>query len=101
MSIISGFVFSTMSTAPSIESRFDPNIWIPTGLSFVYMSSFFVLFAAFLISPSLDINSVYTTSAPCSLQSALKGGSLTSSIGARRRGNLGSSMFPILIMWQN
>ena len=34
MSIMSGFVFSTMSTAFSIESRFAPNICIPTGLSF-------------------------------------------------------------------
>jgi hypothetical protein len=38
---------------------------------------------------------VYITSAPFSLQSALKGGSLTSSIGANNKGNSPSSTFPI------
>ena len=64
------------------------------------MSNFTTLFWAFLINPSLEINSVYTTSAPISLQSALKGGSLTSSIGASKRGNSGISMSPIFIKIQ-
>ena len=55
-----------------------------------------MLFAASRISPSLDINSVYITSAPCSLQSARNGGSLTSSIGANSKGKEPNSMFPIL-----
>ena len=58
MSIISGFDFSTISTACSMESRFAPNICIPTGRSFSYMSSLITLFAASLIRPSEEINSV-------------------------------------------
>ncbi len=34
MSIISGFVFSTISTERNIESILAPKIWIPTGRSF-------------------------------------------------------------------
>ena len=34
ISIMSGFVFSTISTACNIESKFEPKICIPTGLSF-------------------------------------------------------------------
>jgi len=41
------------------------------------------------------MNSVYTTSAPFSLHSALKGGSLTSSMGASNNGNSPKSMSPI------
>ena len=58
MSMISGLDFSTISTACSIESKFAPKICIPTGLSFSYISSFITLFAASLISPSQEINSV-------------------------------------------
>jgi hypothetical protein len=45
--------------------------------------------------PSEEINSVYIKSAPFALQTARKGGSDTSSIGARRRGKEPSSMLPI------
>jgi len=44
---------------------------------------------AFLISPSLLMNSVYIKSALLALQTALKGGSLTSSIGAIKGGLCG------------
>ena len=53
------------------------------------------LFAASLINPSEEINSVYTTSAPFSLHKALNGGSETSSIGANKSGKSGNSMLPI------
>src|SRR5690606_23052652 len=59
------------------------------------MSSFRTLLAASRISPSEEMNSVYTTSAPCSLHRARKGGSLTSSMGARSKGKSGSSMSAI------
>ena len=59
-----------------------------------------MLFAASLIKPSLEMNSVYTTSAPCSLHKALKGGSLTSSIGAKSKGKSGSCMSPILTTFE-
>src|SRR6478735_261464 len=62
------------------------------------MSSFCRLLIAFRIKPSLEINSVYIRSAPLSLQTARKGGSLTSSIGASRRGKSGRETEPILIM---
>ena len=39
-----------------------------------------------------EMNSVYIKSAPCVLHKARNGGSLTSSIGARRRGKSPSSM---------
>src|SRR5690606_15343064 len=96
ISTMSGLDSVTISTACNIESSSAPKICIPTGLSFSYISSFMTLLAASRINPSEDINSVYTTSAPCSLQSARKGGSLTSSMGARSKGNSGSSIFPIL-----
>ena len=92
---MSGLVSSTISIALSIESKLAPKICIPTGRSFSYISSFWTLFAASLINPSLEINSVYTTSAPCSLQRTLNGGSLTSSIGARSKGKDPSLMLPI------
>ena len=41
------------------------------------------------------MNSVYITSAPFSLQSARKGGSDTSSIGAKSNGKSPTSIFPI------
>ena len=50
---------------------------------------------ASLISPSDEMNSVYIKSAPLSLQTALKGGSLTSSIGASKSGKSPNSIFPI------
>jgi uncharacterized protein len=56
------------------------------------------LLAASLMSPSLEMNSVYMRSAPCCLHSMRNGGSLTSSIGARRSGKSGSSIAPILII---
>ena len=56
------------------------------------MSSFLSDFAASLIKPSEDINSVYIKSAPPVLQTALKGGSLTSSIGANNKGKFPNSM---------
>ena len=57
--------------------------------------SFWTLLTASLINPSEDINSVYITSAPCFLQSARNGGSLTSSIGANNNGNSVNFMSPI------
>src|SRR5690606_14133673 len=42
------------------------------------------------------MNSVYIKSAPFCLQTALKGGSLTSSIGASNNGKSPNSKFPIL-----
>src|SRR5690606_41010766 len=59
------------------------------------MSSLRTLLAASRIKPSEEMNSVYTTSAPCSLHRARKGGSLTSSMGARSKGKSGSSMSAI------
>src|SRR5574337_699914 len=64
------------------------------------MSSFFLLLIASRIRPSDEINSVYIRSAPCCLHTKRNGGSLTSSIGARRSGNSGSVMFPICgMLW--
>src|SRR6187431_2085612 len=60
------------------------------------MSSFFLLFMASLIRPSLLINSVYMRSAPLFLHTARNGGSLTSSIGASNKGNWGSVILSIL-----
>ena len=45
--------------------------------------------------PSLLINSLYIRSAPLSLHTARKGGSLTSSIGASKSGNSGNFICPI------
>src|SRR5687768_2240135 len=53
---------------------------------------------AFRIKPSDEMNSVYIRSAPLSLQTARNGGSLTSSMGARSRGNSGSDIFPMFGM---
>ena len=47
------------------------------------------------IYPSEEINSVYIKSAPLSLQTARKGGSLTSSMGASSKGNSGNCILPI------
>jgi len=65
-----------------------------------------MLLAASRIKPSEEINSVYTTSAPWSLHKARKGGSLTSSMGAKSSGNSPTSMLPIFansikLSWQN
>jgi hypothetical protein len=49
------------------------------------------------MSPSDEINSEYIKSAPCCLHNLRKGGSLTSSIGARSNGKSGSSILPIFI----
>ena len=54
------------------------------------MSSLILLFAASLISPSLEINSVYTTSAPFSLQRALNGGRLRPPWGLKVKGSFRS-----------
>jgi membrane protease YdiL (CAAX protease family) len=59
------------------------------------MSSFCLLLMASRINPSLLINSVYIKSAPLVLQTARKGGSLTSSIGANSRGKSGNDMLSI------
>src|SRR5687767_6728405 len=63
------------------------------------MSSFCRLFTASRISPSEEMNSVYIMSAPPSLQTARKGGSLTSSIGARSNGNSPNSILPIFAIF--
>src|SRR5450432_3331082 len=60
------------------------------------MSSFWRLLIASRISPSEEINSVYIKSAPASLHTALKGGSLTSSMGASSNGKSGSCILPIV-----
>src|ERR1700755_3498879 len=62
------------------------------------MSSFWRLLMASRINPSLLINSVYIRSAPLSLHTARKGGSLTSSIGASNKGKSGNSICSILTM---
>src|SRR5688572_11159135 len=49
------------------------------------------------IRPSLLINSVYIRSAPFFLHTALNGGSLTSSIGAKSSGKSGNSIVSIFI----
>src|ERR1700755_866937 len=59
------------------------------------MSSFWRLLMASRINPSLLINSVYIRSAPLSLHTARKGGSLTSSIGASNKGKSGNSIWSI------
>jgi hypothetical protein len=60
------------------------------------MSSFCLLLIAFLINPSEEMNSVYMRSAPLSLHTERKGGSLTSSIGASKSGKGGSCILPIV-----
>src|ERR1035438_7323714 len=65
------------------------------GRSYSKISSLSTLFVALRISPSEEINSVYIRSAPYFLHTNLKGGSLTSSIGASNNGNSPSSIFPI------
>ena len=67
------------------------------GRSYSKISSFCTLLAASRISPSEEMNSVYIKSAPFFLQTARKGGSLTSSIGASNKGNSPNSMLPILV----
>ena len=49
-------------------------------------------------NPSEEINSVYMMSAPFSLQIALNGGSLTSSIGANIKGKLPKLIFSIFTL---
>ena len=56
------------------------------------------LLIASRISPSDEINSEYIKSAPCNLHNLLNGGSLTSSIGASKRGKSGKIMLPIFGM---
>jgi hypothetical protein len=51
------------------------------------------------INPSEEINSEYIKSAPWALHNLRKGGSLTSSIGARSKGNSGNIMLPILTIF--
>src|SRR5213082_2929735 len=70
---------------------------MPIGLSVSNISSFCLLLIASLINPSLLINSVYIRSAPFSLHTDLKGGSLTSSIGANSNGNSDNDIVPIFI----
>src|SRR5699024_12107992 len=66
------------------------------GLSYSKISNFWVDFAAFRISPSEETNSVYIISTPCCLHTKRNGGSLTSSIGAKSKGNSPKSLeFPI------
>src|SRR5256885_1751734 len=60
------------------------------------LSHFQNVFSAERISPSEEINSVYMRSAPPALQTMRKGGSLTSSIGAKSKGKSPSSMLRIL-----
>src|SRR5699024_6663358 len=57
------------------------------GLSYSKISNFWVDCAAFRISPSEETNSVYIISTPCCLHTKRNGGSLTSSIGAKSKGN--------------
>ena len=68
-----------------------------TGRSFSLMFSFTTVFPIERMSASLDTNSVYTISAPNSLQSRRKAGSVTSSMGARNTGLSPNSMFLIFI----
>src|ERR1700722_2303634 len=70
---------------------------MPKGRSYSKKSSFCRLFMASRINPSLEMNSLYIRSAPCCLQTYLKGGSLTSSMGARRSGKEGSCILPTFI----
>ena len=70
-------------------SSSPPNICMPMGSRQSKMSSFFRLLMASRINPSLLMNSVYIRSAPWSLQTARKGGSLTSSMGASKSGKSG------------
>ena len=79
----------------------DPN-WIHCVASIrtkFFSNSFFRLFIASRISPSEEINSEYIKSAPWSLHNLRKGGSLTSSIGAKSKGKSGNSMLPILTIF--
>src|SRR5579862_397375 len=69
------------------------------GRSSSLISSFIILFRAWRISPSEEMNSVYIRSAPFNLQTDLNGGSLTSSMGARSKGNSPNSMLPILTIY--
>ena len=92
----SGFTASQILALISIASSSPPKIWIPKGRSSSEKSSFFKLFMASLINPSLLMNSLYIKSAPLSLQTARKGGSLTSSIGANSKGNSGNCIEPIV-----
>ena len=95
MSMMSGCASSVMAAAWRIESISLPKIWMPMGRSYSKMSSFARLFAASRINPSELMNSVYMTSAPYFLHSARNGGSLTSSIGASKKGNSAMSMSPM------
>src|SRR4051812_26269004 len=95
MSIKSGFTRVAIMADSRMGSISLPNIWIPIGLSYSKISSFFILLAAERISPSEEMNSVYIMSAPLALHTARNGGSLTSSMGASRSGNSPSSIFLI------
>ncbi len=96
MSIKSGPARSAIAAASRMGPISAPKICIPTGRSYSKISSFIMLFAASRIKPSELINSVYIRSAPYFLHTALKGGSLTSSIGASNRGNSPNSISAIL-----
>src|SRR5438034_604580 len=101
----------------TISKNGNMNTWIifqfanqrPVGLAFIHLcagtsvdsESFYLLLIASLIRPSEEMNSVYIRSAPLSLHTARKGGSLTSSIGASNKGKSGNCMVPILIIHPN
>src|SRR5690606_4420222 len=96
MSIRSGPAWLAISVASRMVSISLPKIWMPMGRSYSKISSFWRLFAASRISPSEEMNSVYIISTPFCLHTKRNGGSLTSSMGARRRGKSPRSIFPIL-----
>src|ERR1700754_4820467 len=73
---------------------------MPTGRSVSKISSFRRLFIPPFTRLSQEMNSVYVRSAPLALQTTRKGGSLTSSMGASRRGKSRSEISPIFTMYK-
>ena len=86
MSIKSGRASSTIRAACTIASIKCPYSCMPIGRSPSSISSFLSVLRASRINPSDDTNSVYIMSAPKCLHIKRNEGSVTSSIGARKRG---------------
>ena len=99
MSITSGCAWSsTIFAASTIDSTSLPYICMPTGRSSSLMVSLLTVLFTERTRASALTNSVYTIDAPYRLHSMRKPMSVTSSIGARKRGWVENWMFPIFMI---